>query len=272
MKVIFAKHIGFCSGVKRAVALAENSLKKDRKPIWFLGELVHNEKVLERFKKRNIRFISNPQEAKFGTLIVQAHGFSSFENKKILIRDATCPLVKKVQTLAKTLYKNGYQVIIFGDRNHSETKGINGYTENKSIIVENEKEARKLPKFKKIGLVSQTTQRKENFNKILKILRKKAQRIKWFNTICPEVDIRQKELDEISAKSDAVLIIGSRLSANTRRLVQIAKKNRKKVFWVNSLNDLKKKKMRGIPVLAVVSGTSAPDWEIEKIKKYLNVR
>lgn len=272
MRTIFAKHIGFCFGVKRAVALAENSLKKDKKPIWFLGELVHNEKVLEKFKKKKVKFISSPQEAESGTLIIQAHGSPPFENKKILIRDATCPLVKRVQMLAHTFYKNGCQVIIIGDKNHAETKGINGYTENKSIIVENEKQARKLPKFKKVGVVAQTTQRAENFKKILKILKKKSREIKWFNTICPEVTIRQKELKEIARESDAVLVIGSRLSANTKRLVQIGKKSKKKVFWINSLEELRKEKIKGVPVLAVVSGTSAPDWEIEKIKKYFNAR
>jgi len=269
MKVIFAKHIGFCSGVKRAVSLAENSLKKDKKPIWFLGSLVHNEKVLEKFRRKNIKFISNPGQAKSGTLIIQAHGFLPFDNKKVLIIDATCPLVKRVQTLASSLYKNGFQVIIVGDKKHSETKGINGYTKNKSIIVENEKQAEKLPKFKKIGVVVQTTQRAENFKKILKILKKKSREIKWFNTICPEVDIRQKELDKISRKSDAILVIGSRSSANTKRLVQIAKKSKKKVFWVNSLEELRKKKIKGVLILAVVSGTSAPNREIGKIKKWL---
>jgi len=269
MKVIFAKHIGFCSGVKRAVSLAENSLKKDKKPIWFLGELVHNEKVIEKFKKKNVKFISSPEQVKSGTLIIQAHGFSPLENKKILIRDATCPLVKKVQILANSLYKKGYQVIIIGDKSHSETKGINGYAGSKSIIVENEKQAEKLPRFKKIGAVAQTTQRAENFKKILKILKKKSRKIKWFNTICPEVDIRQKELDKISRKSDAILVIGSRSSANTKRLVQIAKKSKKKVFWVNSMEELRKKKIKGVSVLGVVSGTSASDREIGKIKKYL---
>ena len=269
MKIIFAKHIGFCFGVKRAVALAENSLKKDKKPIWFLGKLVHNEKVLEKFTRKNVRFISNAQQVRSGTLIVQAHGFAPFDNKKTLIRDATCPLVKRVQTLASSLYKKGYQVIIIGDKSHSETKGIKGYAGGKAIIINNEKQAERLPKYKKIGVVVQTTQSPGNFKKILKILKKKSRQIKWFNTICPEVNMRQKELKEILRRSGAILVIGSRLSANTKRLIQIAKKMKKKVFWVNSLEELKKKKFKGVSVLGVVSGTSAPDREIKKIKKWL---
>lgn len=272
MKIIFAKHIGFCFGVKRAVSLAENSLKKDKKPIWFLGSLVHNEKAIEKFKRKNVKFISNPKQAKSGTLIVQAHGFSPFDKKisqKLLIRDATCPLVKRAQLLAGSLYRKGCQVIIIGDKKHSETKGIKGYVGEEAIIIENEKQAKKLPKYKKIGAVAQTTQRIENFKKILEVLKKKGREIKWFNTICPEVKTRQEELAKISRKSDAILVIGSHLSANTKRLVQIAQKMKKKVFWVNSMEELKKKKIKGISVLGVVSGTSAPDWEIKKIKKWL---
>lgn len=269
MKIIFAKHIGFCFGVKRAVALAANSLKKDKKPVWFLGSLVHNEKVLERFKRKNVKFILNPKQAQSGTLIVQAHGFSPFENKKISIRDATCPLVKRVQILAGSLYKKGYQVIIIGDKRHSETKGIKGYAGKEAIVIENEKQAGKLSKFKKIGVVAQTTQGLENFKRILKILKRKSRQVKCFNTICSEVSIRQKELNEISKKSQGILIIGSRSSANTGRLFQVAKKLKKKVLWVNSSEELKKKNLEGISVLGVVSGTSAPDWEIKKIKKWL---
>jgi 4-hydroxy-3-methylbut-2-enyl diphosphate reductase len=272
MRAIAAKNIGFCSGVKRAVKIAQNSLKNDKKPIWFLGKLVHNELVMEKFKGKNVKFIFNPKSAKSGTLIIQAHGFPPFSNivsKKLLIRDATCPLVKKVQILANFLYNKGYKVVIVGDRNHSEVKGINGYIKNEGIIVENKKQARKLPKFNKIGVVIQTTQRKENFNQILNILKKRSKEVKYFNTLCPEVAVRQKELTEILRKCDGILVIGSHLSANTRRLVEKVRNLKKKVFGVNSLEELKKKKLKGVSVLGVVSGTSTPNWEIKRIKKYL---
>jgi len=291
MKIVFAKHVGFCSGVERAVEIAENVLKNDKKPIWFLGELVHNELVIEKFKKGGIRFISNPRKAKSGTLIIQAHGCPPFSPKiNVLVRDTTCPLVKKVQSLASFLYNNGYKVVIIGDKNHSEVKGINGHIKNNGLVVENEIQAKKLALLQKmrgnkLGVVVQTTQREENFYQILKILRKKIKKVKYFNTLCPEVIIRQKELSEILRKCDGVLVIGSRLSANTRRLVEKARNLKKTtthpprpparsargplVFWVNSLKELKKKKIKGVSVLGMISGTSAPNWEIKKIKKWL---
>lgn len=273
MKIISAKHLGFCSGVKRAIEIAERALKKDKKPIWFLGELVHNELVIKKFKKKNVKFISNPRTARSGTLIIQAHGFPPFPgaaSNKLLIRDATCPLVKKAQMLARFLYKQGYKVVIIGDRNHSEVKGIDGYIKNKGIIVESGKGAKKLPRFNKIGIVAQTTQGEEKFNQILKILKRKSKKLKYFNTLCPEVRARQKELSKILQKCKEIIVVGSKSSANTKRLAEKAISLKKKVFWINSLKELKKKKLKNVPILGLVSGTSTPNWEIERIRKYLN--
>ena len=272
MKIICAKNIGFCSGVKRAILIAEKSIKTDKKPVQFLGSIVHNEKVNEEFRKRGIKFINDLEKAKPGTVIIRAHGIPPLPqniSEKITLRDATCPLVKRSQLIAKDLFKNGYQMIIIGDKNHSETKGIKGYTNNTAIIVENEKQIRNLPKFNKIGVIAQTTQSSENVNKILKELKKKTERIKYINTLCPEVINRQKELNVIIKRSEGVLILGSRLSANTKRLTQIAKKYGKRFFWVNSLEELKKLNLKRFRSLGIVSGTSTPNWEIDKIKKWL---
>ena len=275
MKIIFAKHVGFCWGVKRAITIAEKSLKKDPKPIQFLGPLVHNEKVIERLKKLGGKFIppSNLESGiKSGTLILRAHGEIvdlKKTEKKIIIRDTTCPLVKNAQLKAQNLFEDGYQVIIIGDKGHPEVKGIKGRTEGQALVLENESQAKSLPKFKKMGVVSQTTQDLNKVNEILKILKNKAKKFKWVNTVCPEVVFRQKELSKISKKADGILVIGSRSSANTRRLAEIVKKVKKPIWWINSLAELKKINFKDISSLGVVSGTSAPDWEIKKIKKWL---
>ena len=275
MKIVFAKNIGFCSGVKRAVAIAEKSLKKDPKPVQFLGPLIHNEKVIERLKKLGGKFIppSNLESGiKSGTLILRAHGEIvdlKKTEKKIIVRDTTCPLVKNAQLTAQNLFKDGYQVIIIGDKGHPEVKGIKGRTEGQALVLENESQAKSLPKFKKMGVVSQTTQDLNKVNEILKILKNKAKKFKWVNTVCPEVVFRQKELSKISKKADGILVIGSRSSANTRRLAEIVKKVKKPIWWINSLAELKKINFKDISSLGVVSGTSAPDWEIKKIKKWL---
>ena len=275
MKVIFAKHVGFCWGVKRAITIAEKSLKEDPKPIQFLGPLVHNEKVIERLKRLGGKFIplSNLESGiKSGTLTLRAHGEIvdlKKTEKKIIIRDTTCPLVKNAQLTAQNLFKDGYQVIIIGDKGHPEVKGIKGKVEGKTFVIGNESQAKSLPKSKKIGVVSQTTQDLNKVNEILKILENKAKKFKWVNTVCPEAVFRQKELSEISKEADGILVIGSRSSANTRRLAEIVKETEKPIWWINSLAKLKKINFKDVSSLGVVSGTSAPDWEIKKIKKWL---
>jgi len=272
MRIIFAKNIGFCSGVKRAILVAEKALKERVKPVQFLGSLVHNENIIDKFLKKGVIFKKNLKGIKPGILIIQAHGFSPFLQKfdeKILIRDATCPLVKRVQILANSLWKNGYQVIIIGDKNHSETKGIKGYTKNRALIVANKKQVKKLSKFKKVAVVIQTTQNLNNVNEILKALKRKYKKVKYFNTLCSEVQRRQKETRLIAEKADGILVIGSKTSANTKRLYQISKHSGKPVWWINSLDELKKQKIKDSLVLGVVSGTSADNAEVEKIKNYL---
>ncbi|MDP3990837.1 MAG: 4-hydroxy-3-methylbut-2-enyl diphosphate reductase [Candidatus Nealsonbacteria bacterium] len=274
MEIVFAKNIGFCSGVKKAILIAENSLEKDKRPIQFLGSLVHNQKVLDKFKNNGVRFIKKINEANSGTLIIQAHGIPplTIKNNRLILRDATCPLVKKVQLAAKNLYNEGYKVIIIGDKKHSETRGVKGYTKNKAIIIENKEQAKKISKFKKMGVVAQTTQNLKNVNEILIVLKGKAEELKYIDTLCPEVQTRQKELNSILKKADGILVIGSRLSANTQRLAEIAKKNKKPVWLINSSKEIKTNAFEKVSVLGVVSGASSPDWIIKDISAKLKSR
>ncbi len=270
MKIICAKNIGFCSGVRRALQIAEKSLKDDPRPVQFLGEVIHNEKITGKIKKKGGKLILDPKAAKSGTLVVRAHGAAPFRlSENILIRDATCPLVKRVHLIVSSLHQAGFKVIIIGDKKHVETKAVKAYAKNQALIIENENQARRLPKFKKIGIVVQTTQDREKVNRILKILATKAGKIKFYNTICPEVQARQRGLKEILEKAKGILIVGSRTSANTNRLADIAKKFKKPVWRINSIKELKKLKFKNIPVLGLVSGTSAPDSLIREVVKKL---
>lgn len=278
MKIIFAKNLGFCYGAKRAINIAHIALKEDKKPVQFLGSLVHNEEVMERLKKEGGKIVSDLTKVKSGTLIIKAHGIDPALEEKIpksvLLKDATCPLVKKAQLKAEDFFQKGYQVIIIGNKNHPETKGIKGYAKNRAIIIENEFQA-KNPLFlkklrgKKVGVVLQTTQNMDNVLQILKILKREVKNLQLENTICPETLSRQKELSKILKRADGILLIGSFSSSNTNRLAEIVKKSRKKLWRVNSLKELKKINFKNINSLGVISGTSSPDWEIEKIKKYL---
>lgn len=271
MKVIIAKNIGFCGGVKRAVDIARKSLIKSPRPVQFLGEIIHNEEVLKEIESKGGRIVSDLKGVKPGTLVIRAHGTRPLPRlKDVFIEDATCPLVKRAQEAAKTLLKEGYQVVIIGDKEHPEIKGIQGHVENKAIVIADESAAEKIKNTEKIGVVCQTTQNSQKVEKILEILKKKTKKFKFLNTLCSEVLARQKEIREIIAKANAVLVVGSATSANTNQLVKIAQAAQKPVWLANSVDDLKKNSdFKKTSVLGVISGTSTPDWLIERIKKYL---
>lgn len=274
MKILFAKHMGFCSGVRRAVKIAMDSLKNDPKPVQFLGEIVHNELIIDKVNKKGGKTISSFEEAEEGTVIIRAHGLPPTKTpKNIYLRDTTCPLVERVQKTAQRFYNQGYQVIIIGEKEHSEVKGINGYTKNNAIIISDIEKAKELDPPKKAAAVIQTTKDHQKAERIIEILDKKIDDFKWENTICPEVISRQRELEEIFEKSEAILVIGSKKSANTGRLAQMAKDRGKKVWWLNTKEELAKEVEKGnfekIKTLGVVSGTSALDSEVKKIKIYL---
>jgi (E)-4-hydroxy-3-methyl-but-2-enyl pyrophosphate reductase len=270
MKIIFAKNVGFCTGVRRALDISRKSLEKDKKPVQFLGEIIHNERVTNELKKSGGKIIKNPLLAKSGTLVIRAHGTPPLPKLKgVLIRDATCPLVKRAQDAAKSLLAQGYKVIIIGERKHPEVEGIQGNIGEKGVVIENENEAKKLKNLGWVGLMAQTTQNIEKAEKIIGILEKKSKKLKWINTLCPQVTFRQKELLKILDKADGILVVGSKTSANTARLAKIAQKRAKKVWKINSTENLKRNLFSGVSVLGVVSGTSAPDWEVEEIKNWL---
>jgi len=275
MKIILAPKIGFCFGVRRAFNMSLEALNKKPKPCQVLGPLVHNELVIEKLKKKGIKFIDSLNKAKKGTIIIPAHG----EDPKVLEKikkmglemiDTTCPLVKKVQDLAKNLQKKGYQVIIIGDKKHKEVRSIQATIKGKGIIVESEKDFPKLKiKNKSVAVIVQTTQNLERVGKILRELKKKFKNLKFYNTLCPTVLYYQKEVLELTPKVDSLLIVGSKTSANTKRLVEIAKTSGKPVYHVENASQLRKKWLLGVNKIGIAGGTSTPDWLIEEVVKQL---
>jgi 4-hydroxy-3-methylbut-2-enyl diphosphate reductase len=165
--------------------------------------------------------------------------------------------------------KAGYQVVILGDRNHEETKGILGNT-SKGIIIENSSEIKKIKNLlkSKLGIVCQSTQTQENVSSILYELSKCAQEIKFINTICQPTRLRQKEIEKLAQKCDAVLIVGSKKSANTKRLYEMAKDKNKNTFWLTSGN-IDKQSFGKFKSIGIIGGASTPVEMIDKLKTKL---
>jgi 4-hydroxy-3-methylbut-2-enyl diphosphate reductase len=274
MKVFIIQPFGFCSGVRRSINLAKE-IKSKREEVFTLGALVHNPQIIQELNNENIKIWNSKENPKNKTLLIRAHGlpWNEIENYRKLgneIFDATCPRVKRGQKLADYLNKNGYRVIIVGEAEHPEIKGILSYA-NGGIVVQGIEDIEKISEFSKIGIISQTTQDWEEVKNIIIKILDKGKEIRIFKTICPEVEERQKKTKEISKKMDITLILGGRNSANTRRLFQMAKEN-SNAYLLEDISELNREWFKDDQMIGIISGTSTPEKfvfdVIERLKEW----
>lgn len=274
MKVILADKTGFCFGVKRAVDMAENALKK-KNPIYSLGSIIHNKEVVSRLSEKGLKIVSNLGNLKNGAVLISSHGISpriasAVAAKGLEIIDTTCPFVRNAQRIAKHLSEEGYKVIIVGDAGHPEVKALMDFVVNKAVVVKNMSQAAalKLDHLDKIGVISQTTQSQDNFlEAVKKIMEKKPKEIRVFNTICNDAGQRQSSARRLAKKVGLMLVVGGKDSANTRRLLDVCKKDLKRSYLLETDRELNRIDFNKIRVAGVVSGASTPDWIVKKVVK-----
>lgn len=277
MKITISKYAGFCEGAKRAYDISINSAKKNNKNLYILGDLLHNKHVSDKIKSLGIKKVESIDKIKKGSIIISAHGVSKniirqAEKKALNVINTTCPKVIKVQQLVKKYYKDNIPIFIFGDKNHKEVKGINGWCDNQAIVIADIKEIKNIDllKIKTAVIVSQTTQELKKFSQTAEFLRKKIKNLKIFNTICDTTKNRQEEVKKISSENDAVVVIGGKKSANSKKLFQIAKKNNKNVFFVNNACEINLKKFSDFKKIGITAGASTPENIIQEI--YLKLK
>lgn len=271
VKINKAEYAGFCFGVKRAIDIALSTVKKNKNVV-MLGDIVHNEKVVNKLKQLGIKPIKKLSKGEGKTLIIQAHGMprriiNKIRRKGYKIVDATCPMVYHIHKIARQFEKEQRKIIIVGDKNHTEVKGIIGNLHNKPVIVENIKEAHELkisPK-KKIGVVVQSTRNLEETKTIFNILQQKFNDIKLANTICNITRKKQNEIQTMPKRNDVMIVVGSKKSANTKRLYEISQTLNKNTYWINSPRQLRKIWFRKAQNIGVTSGASTPDEITEAV-------
>jgi 4-hydroxy-3-methylbut-2-enyl diphosphate reductase len=284
MQITVADKAGFCFGVERAENIVLDTIKCKKNKVYTFGPLIHNPIVVEKLKSMGVFSVEEEDLEKIdrnSTIIIRSHGIE----KKILdklnrmgfdIVDATCPFVKKAKESAKTLYEKGYKLIILGDINHPEVKGIHSYTDYNGVIL---KDIHELEDFlkdnnNKIGLVAQTTQSKVLFEEFVSIIKDKATDICIFDTICNATNLRQLSAIKLAEKSDVIIVIGGFNSANTRRLVEICKKICKNVIWIEKTEDLELEQLACYKNIGITAGASTPVRSIEEtcqiIQNYFN--
>jgi 4-hydroxy-3-methylbut-2-enyl diphosphate reductase len=280
-KIKIADKSGFCFGVKRAIGIAENAAKDDKKT-YTLGPIIHNPQEVDRLKKKGIRPLKDAKKIKNATVILRTHGIPLFlhnsllEKKDVKIIDATCPFVKRAQNIVTELSSKGETIIIAGEKKHPEVVALVSYGGYKCFVVENAKEAEKFSeKSSLINIVSQTTQTPENFLDIVKSL-KKRYKIKVYNTICKATFDRQNAAQKLAGKVDLMIVIGGKNSGNTTRLAQIcAKKTQTRhIETVSEIDPAwfketlsKETSSKNKKKIGLTAGASTPDWIIKRVKE-----
>jgi 4-hydroxy-3-methylbut-2-enyl diphosphate reductase len=268
MKIEKAKSYGFCFGVKRAVEIAEES-----KNAVTLGPLIHNPLEIERLSKNyNVKYIESIDDIDENVkrVIVRTHGIpknklQKLKEKNVEIIDATCPFVKKPQEIVEEMSKEGYDIVIFGDKNHPEIQGVMSYAIHKRVFVVLTPEELKNIKLKEhIATVAQTTRKVNDYLKIVNYLIRKYKEVRVFNTICNATFENQDAVRELAKKSDIMIIIGGKNSSNTKQLYNIAKEY-STAYLVESEEELKKEWFKGKKHCGISAGASTPEWLVEKI-------
>jgi 4-hydroxy-3-methylbut-2-enyl diphosphate reductase len=270
LKIELAKSYGFCFGVKRAIEIAENSVGAVT-----YGELIHNPLEIERLKQNyNVSLANKIDEINRDVVIIRTHGITKNDkqfleqNGKTLI-DATCPFVTKPQQIVEQMSAKGYDIVIFGDINHPEVKGVKSYSsnQNRTFVVLNQDELKKIKLKEKIAVVAQTTRKVSQFLEITDYLIQNHKEVRVFNTICNATFENQDAVADLSKKSDIMVIIGGKNSSNTKQLFLIAQKFCKDSYLIETESEIKKEWFKNKNHCGVSAGASTPQWLIENIIK-----
>ncbi|MCM1256634.1 MAG: 4-hydroxy-3-methylbut-2-enyl diphosphate reductase [Roseburia sp.] len=281
MNVILAESAGFCFGVKRAVDEVYREAENQRMPVYTFGPIIHNEQVVNDLEQKGVHGVLEIEELEKlpkGVVVIRSHGISREIKEKIQglgfkIVDATCPFVLKIHKIVEEYSREGYYILIIGNDSHPEVEGIKGWSAKDRItVLQTREEAENfcISPEEKVCIVSQTTFNYNKFQELVEIIQKKGYDILVLNTICNATEVRQKEAAEIAGRVDAMIVIGGRQSSNTQKLFEICKKECENTYYIQTLDDLDKEKLRSIDNVGITAGASTPNKIIEEVQE--NVR
>ena len=273
MKIEKTREIGFCFGVKRAIDILEK-VCRERGGVETLGAVVHNQQVLQRLAGIGVRVAKDIDDIQGKAVAISSHGVAPEVEEKIRARkidivDTTCPFVHRLQTAARRLAQVGFLVIIYGDADHTEVKGVLGWAEGKGVATLDEKDIFKLdPLPRRLGVLSQTTQIPADFAKFVKRLIDGAftrdSELRVIDTICHDIRKRQAQALELAGKVDLMLVIGGHGSANTNRLAELCS-TAAEIHLVETAEDIKPAWFKGKQNIGVTSGASTAKPTIDEV-------
>jgi len=270
-RITIAKNSGFCSGVRRAVELALESARKYGE-VQMLGDIVHNESVIEDLKNAGVKVVDNLDAADPAKpILFRSHGtkkdvWELARRRGLTIIDATCPLVLNIHKAAQRLEADGRMVIIIGDKDHDEVTAIVSELTN-AVVISDVRDVESLHRIRKAGVVVQSTQDIANVGQIISKLVEKVEDLRFINTICNPTRDRQRQVIELASSNDVMLIVGSRTSANTKRLAEIASAINPQTFLVQNADELNPGWFETALTIGISTGASTPAESIKEIEK-----
>lgn len=270
MEILVAKTAGFCFGVRRAMEMVESALNEEERPLYSLGPLIHNPRVVKELEKEGLQTVESLSQVPDGRVVIRSHGvgpsvYQTARDQKLGVIDATCPFVKNVQQLAVFLHAEGYQVLIVGESAHAEVKGVLDSVAGEALVIESIKTLDTGKLQPKVGIISQTTQDLINFQQITNAVIPYAKEIRIYNTICLATSQRQQEVAELSRKVDLMIVVGGKNSANTSRLTEISRMNDTPTYQLESAAEIDEAWFQGIGRVGITAGASTPDQQIKEI-------
>ena len=280
MQIHLAQSAGFCFGVRRAIKIAR-CLAASHKTVFMLGDLVHNETVIRELAAAGIHKIKRlrperrittsrcaSRSARRGSrrLLIRAHGASRrtlnlARRHGYTLVDATCPMVHEIHRIVRSMDRQGRRIIVIGDRRHDEVLGIVGQIAHQAVIIDPLSRIpwTALSRVHKAAIVVQSTQNLDRVLPIVERLKKRIPDMRFFNTICKPTRMKQEEIKILPLQNDAMLIIGSRTSANTKRLHEISKALNPRTHWIQSPGELNSHWFRSVRTLGITAGASTPE-------------
>jgi 4-hydroxy-3-methylbut-2-enyl diphosphate reductase len=279
------KNSGFCWGVVRTIDIAEEELKETPK-LYSLGHIIHNPVEVERLQQKGLETIEHKdlERLRGEKVLIRAHGeapstYEMAHRYGVTLIDATCPVVTKVQERIRKFYDQGYQIVIFGKKDHAEVIGLVGHTHGEAVVIKSVEEVSKVDATRKTVLFSQTTMDKPTFYEIAKVLR---ERIKEFvvgtfeesaidfhakDTICGQVSGRDKKLREFAMQNDVMVFVAGRHSSNGKVLYEICREANPRTYFIEQESELKKEWFEGQENVGISGATSTPQWLMERVRR-----
>lgn len=274
MQIFIAPHSGFCFGVRNAINTGEKIIKEKKSPVASWGPLIHNPQEVSRLEKMGIISRENFEDIKENSLVIRTHGvppevFTEAKKHNLEIIDCTCPFVSKVQRIAQEYSEKGYTILVLGDPEHPEIKGVLGWAQGKGITCQSFDQLKKMQLNDKICFVAQTTEKIEKFNEMEEYLKEKIEDLIVYNTICSATRQRQQASFELSEKVDLMIVVGGLNSANTQKLAKICSETGTPTKHIENAQELKDDWFSGIEKVGVTAGASTPEWIIEEVVRVM---